>query len=570
LVHTNDVLLKNDAEWLHFSRPHRVISTAKISEVRAALQETEQLVNANNWHAAGFLSYEAAPAFDSALHILEGADFPLLWFGLYDPPDRLQLPAPGSSPDLSWRQTSDRESYNIAIEKIKDQIAAGRTYQVNYTMRLNSSFDGSAWDLFLALAQTQNKYAAYIDLGRHVICSASPELFFELDGQVIKSSPMKGTAPRGRTTTEDGRQMDRLRNSEKDRAENAMIVDMIRNDIGRVAEVGSVHVPQLFRIEKFSSLFQMTSTVEGRTYASVTDIFGALFPCGSITGAPKVSTMKIISELENGPRRIYTGSIGFMAPHRKARFNVAIRTVLVDREARSAEYGVGGGVVWDSTSTGEYDEALLKARVLTEPAPEFSLFETLLWTPEDGYFLFEKHVARLADSAEYFEFAFSPQQMKEELQGLARGFNSAQRVKITLERTGRFTMEYGSFDPSVTSFKACLAEDPVHSQDIFLFHKTTHRKVYEDSLAAHPEHQDVLLYNEKGELTEFTIGNLVVQLQDGLYTPPMECGLLPGTFRAHLLETDKIRERVIQKSELRECQKIFLINSVRKWVEVQI
>ncbi|MDP2777697.1 MAG: anthranilate synthase component I family protein, partial [Anaerolineales bacterium] len=303
------------------------------------MQEVERLVNSNNWHAAGFVSYEAAPAFDHALRVRNAADFPLMWFGLYSEPRVvtsaevfLNASKLGSLGSPKWQLTVERESYNTAIEKIKDYIARGRTYQVNYTMRLNSEFNGKEWDFFLNLAQSQNKYAAYIDTGRYVICSASPELFFKLEGDKIYSRPMKGTVKRGRTTREDIEQAEWLYHSTKNRAENVMIVDMLRNDLGRIAEIGSVHVPELFTVEKYPTLFQMTSTVQARTKASLTEIFSALFPCASITGAPKVSTMKIISELETTPRKIYTGSIGYISPNRKAQFNVAIRTALIDKE----------------------------------------------------------------------------------------------------------------------------------------------------------------------------------------------------------------------------------------------
>ncbi len=332
LIQKDEVLIRSGAEWLHFKNPRRVISTTVVGEVRTAMQEMEGLVNSNGWHAAGFVSYEAAPAFDRAFRVRALDDFPLLWFGLYEKPAVVDLPVvEAPHPAMTWKPLTGRKTYETTIEKIRDHIARGRTYQVNYTMRLQAAFQDDPWKLFLALVQNQNQYAAYLDIGRHVICSASPELFFELDSDVIRSRPMKGTAPRGRTTVEDRHQAEWLKHSEKNRAENVMIVDMIRNDIGRVAEVGSLHVPELFHIEKYPTLFQMTSTVQARTGATVTDIFAALFPCGSITGAPKVSTMKIISELETTPRRVYTGSIGFIAPDRTARFNVAIRTVRVDR-----------------------------------------------------------------------------------------------------------------------------------------------------------------------------------------------------------------------------------------------
>ncbi len=570
MIERNEVLLKSNNDWLYYSHPHQILQAEQTHEVCEVLREVEGLVNKNGWHAAGFVSYEAAPAFDDALHVLDSNGFPLLWFGLYSEPLTIQLPQPKEfSTALDWGATTERESYNTAIEKIKDAIANGKTYQVNYTMRLNSEFTGKEWDLFLNLAHSQNKYAAYIDTGRYVICSASPELFFKLDGDKIYSNPMKGTVKRGRTTREDIEQAEWLYHSTKNRAENVMIVDMLRNDFGRIAEIGSVHVPELFTVEKYPTLFQMTSTVQARTKATVTEIFSALFPCASITGAPKVSTMKIISELETTPRKIYTGSIGYISPNRKAQFNVAIRTALIDKENKQAEYGVGGGIVWDSTSEDEYNEALLKSRVLTErPHPlGFSLFETMLWTPEDGYFLLEKHILRMADSAEYFDFPFSKEKLEVFLDQTAGRFTSPKRVKVLLNRFGELADETKDFYSQEKRFKVGLGKRPIDPSNVFLFHKTTRREVYP---AHQSEYDDVLLFNERDELTEFTIGNLVVEMDGEFFTPPLACGLLAGTFRSHLLETDQIKERVILKDELSKCSKIFLVNSVRRWMEVEI
>lgn len=570
MIRKDEVLLKNNNEWLHFTNPHHIISAARLDDVRRALQEVEKLVKSNNWHAAGFISYEAAPAFDNALQVVSSGVFPLLWFGLYSEPQILQnseiLRALGNLPELTWQAGIERESYNAAIEKVKDYIALGKTYQVNYTMRLNSEFNGTTWDFFLALAQTQNKYAAYIDTGRYVICSASPELFFKLDGNQIYSNPMKGTAKRGRTTLEDKEQAEWLYHSIKNRAENVMIVDMIRNDLGRIAEIGSVQVPELFTIEKYPTLFQMTSTIQAKTNASYDEIFSALFPCASITGAPKVSTMKIIAELETTARKIYTGSIGYIAPNRKAQFSVAIRTALIDTETNKAEYGIGGGIIWDSTSADEYNEALLKARVLTDPPIQFSLLETILWTPQDGYFLLEKHIERMRDSAGYFNFSFSSEYLELHLKNLSAEFNSPKRIRLLLNKAGEISTQTRDFQILEKPFKVNLAEQPINSDDIFLFHKTTNRKAYPSSTKGM---DDVLLYNEKNELTEFTIGNLVVEMNSTLFTPPISCGLLAGTFREHLLETQQVKERIIRKDELQKCSKIFLVNSVRKWVNVE-
>ncbi len=577
MIQKDEVLLKRHNEWLHFANPHRIISVTDVDDVRGALQKVEQLVEENNWHAAGFVSYEAAPAFDDALHVLRADDFPLLWFGLYSAPRVVQTSEVFAKRPvfndlrgleaLNWQPSVERETYNAAIEKVKEAIARGNTYQVNYTMRLNSEFSGGEWDFFLNLAQTQNKYAAYVDTGRFVICSASPELFFKLDGNKIYSHPMKGTAKRGRTSLEDKDQANWLKDSIKNRAENVMIVDMIRNDLGRIAEIGSVQVPELFTIEKYPTLFQMTSTVQAKTDASLDEIFSALFPCASITGAPKVSTMKIIAELETTPRKIYTGSIGFISPNRKAQFNVAIRTALIDRENKTAEYGLGGGIVWDSTSADEYSEALLKARVLTENPRPFELIETLLWTAEDGYFLRKKHLARMQDSADYFGFPFSSAEFENQIDGLAKHFTSPQRVRVLLDKLGQFKIETRDFQAQEKVFKVRLAEKPVDSKNVFLFHKTTQREMYPTIPA---DFDEVLLYNENNELTEFTIGNLVAEIDGRLFTPPIYCGLLAGTFRSHLLETEKISERVIRKGELEKCSKVFLVNSVRKWVEARL
>src|SRR5215216_834014 len=406
-IEMNEILLKENSRWLHFSKPHHIIVAEKLEKVLPALRETEQLTKVNDWYAAGFLSYEAAPAFDTHLqthasnvlindHALlslqepsdseQFANFPYLWFGLYPEPRVVTLPKPIQTEEtLAWLPALDHETYRLAIAQIRDHIAEGRTYQVNYTMRLQTDFTGKAWDFFLHLAQSQNNHAAYIETERYIICSASPELFFQLDGDTITCRPMKGTIQRGRTTSEDQGQSEWLKNSAKNRAENVMIVDMLRNDLGRIAEIGSIRVPQLFEIERYPTLWQMTSTVTAKTSLSLTQILAALFPSASITGAPKVSTMRIIKDLETTPRRVYTGSIGYISPQRKAKFNVEIRTALIDRQTQEAEYGVGGGIVWDSTSADEYAEALLKARVLTEQPPQFSLFETILWTPETSF-----------------------------------------------------------------------------------------------------------------------------------------------------------------------------------------
>ena len=578
-AHQNEALVKDGAEWLHFTDPHRLILVETLQEVIPALREVERLIQENQWHAAGFLSYEAAPAFDPVLQTRalttehSTRELPYLWFGLYPQPRRVALPKPeGPKENLDWQPTICRDTYNAAIETIRNLIADGKTYQVNYTMRLQSHFAGDPWHFFVHLAQNQNRHGAYIDTGRHVICSASPELFFQLDGDTITCRPMKGTTSRGRTTAEDQEQSEWLRHSAKNRAENVMIVDMIRNDLGRIAKIGSVSVPQLFEAERYPTLWQMTSTVTAQTDASLTEVFAALFPSASITGAPKVSTMKIIADLESTPRKIYTGSIGYISPQRQAKFNVAIRTALIDREHQIAEYGVGGGIVWDSTSSDEYGEALLKAQVLTQHPQSFSLLETILWTPEDGFFLRQKHIERVLDSADYFDIPLRKETLEGYLDQLSSRFCAPQRVRVLVNQYGELGAEYRDFHPLENNepLRVGISRGPVSASNVFLFHKTTQRDVYEAARAGFEELDDVLLYNEKGELTEFTIGNLVVELDSQYLTPPISCGVLPGTFRAHLLETGAIQERTIPLETLSHCTQIFRVNSIRGWQSVEI
>jgi para-aminobenzoate synthetase/4-amino-4-deoxychorismate lyase len=381
---------------------------------------------------------------------------------------------------------------------------------------------------------------------------------------------MKGTSARGRTLAEDTAAAQWLQHSEKNRAENVMIVDMIRNDMGRVADVGSVRVTSLFDVERYPTLWQMTSTVTSTTVASLSDIMTALFPCASITGAPKPRTMRIIRLLETTPRRIYTGCIGFVAPDRRAQFSVAIRTVLIDKATDQAEYGVGGGIVWDSVTSDEYVECQVKAKVLTADHADFSLLETMLWTREEGYFLLPYHLKRLRDSAAYFGIPVAMDKVEEELRNVSEHLRGEQqRVRLLVSEDGLISCQATPLPHSASPHpvRLRLAASPVDPSDPFLYHKTTRRHVYDAARAACPDCDDVLLWNERGEVTETCISNIVVELDGALLTPPAACGLLPGTFRAHLLDQGKVREEIVKVSDLGRCTRIFVVNSVRKWRE---
>lgn len=562
-----DIILRDHAvgRWLGFDGPRRVIATRTTAEVVAALAEAEREVEENGRWAVGFFAYEAAPAFDPVLETHEPGEGPLVWFGIYDGPTEVDAPQASSRRFAAgWEPTMTRGPYMDALHAIKRHIADGDTYQVNFTYRLRSPFDGDPREYFAMLADDAAAlYPAYIDTGRHVVCSVSPELFFRLDGDTLTSMPMKGTAPRALTAAADRAGAARLRYSEKEMAENVMIVDMIRNDMGRVARTGSVTAPVLFHIERYPTVWQMTSTVTCETGASVAQIMGAMFPCASVTGAPRRRTMEIIKALETTPRGVYTGAIGFIAPGRHAQFNVAIRTVVVDTEAGRAEYGVGGGIVWDSTDEGEYNECLAKAEVLTKRWPDFALLETMAWRPGEGYALHKLHLERLLRSADYFAIDVDENDVREALARVDAGFHDApRRVRLLVARDGSVACESEPLEGTPGApMRVALAETPVDSNDLFLYHKTTHRDVY--PLVARPDADDVILYNQRGEVTEACNYNVVVDIDGAAVTPPVSCGLLAGTYRQWMLESGLVTERVVTRDDLARATRIRLVNSVR-------
>ena len=383
---------------------------------------------------------------------------------------------------------------------------------------------------------------------------------------------MKGTMPRGRTAEEDRLQSKALEESAKNRAENIMILDMVRNDLGRIAPPGHVRTEAICTLEKHPTVWQLTSTATAQSDASLTEIFQALFPCASITGAPKAKTMEIITAIESVPRHIYTGAFGWLKPGRQARFNVAIRTALVDRRNGRASYGVGAGITWDSDGHEEYRECLDKAAVLSRPNLDFALIETLLWTPGKGYFVLPEHLARLQASAEYFDYPCSTERVDSYLHALAENFSSApQRVRLLLHADGLLE---GTCLPletaSSTTLKLRFALSPVDSRDPQLYHKTTRRGIYETALSEAGNADEVVLWNERGEVTECCTANLVIEKNGVLVTPPVTCGLLPGTYREFLVRRGLIGETVISKEELQKSPRIFLVNAVRKWRKAEL
>ncbi|MGW6298035.1 aminodeoxychorismate synthase component I [Peribacillus butanolivorans] len=557
---------------LYFTEPKEVFIAHSLQDVLPQFQKVQAAIE-QGYYAAGYVSYEAAPAFEKSFKVKEGAKMPLLWFGIFEKPEEFLGKITGSFQLNDWESETDSHTYNSGFQTIKAEIEKGNTYQVNYTMRLQSMFEGDDFAFYDRLKRAQrSNYSAYLNIGTHRILSASPELFFRWeDGQLI-TRPMKGTVKRGVTVKTDQANAEWLECSEKNQAENLMIVDLLRNDLGMIAEQGSVQVPKLKEIEKYPTVWQMTSTITAKTKPKTTiiDIFKALFPCGSITGAPKIKTMEIITELENSPREVYCGAIGFITPECEAVFNVPIRTVVIEKETGKAEYGVGGGITWDSVLLEEYDEAFLKAKLLSEGRPTYQLLESIKL--EDGqYFLLDEHIDRMMQSAGYFDYQFSETELRNKLQKYADShYDSMQKVRVLLFENGDFEVSGQIIKTMEAEISAIIAESPISTENPFLYHKTTNREVYEKFQTRHPEFYDVLLWNEQGYITEFTNGNVVVKINGDLFTPPVESGLLAGTFRKELLRKKEIKEKLITKADLHNAEEVWFINSVRRGLKVNL
>ena len=552
-------------QWqLVLKDPAAVVEARRLDEVVPLLEFAEAEARGGAYVAV-MVSYEAAPAFDSALSVHTPGDFPLAWAAVFPGPIDTSEQSQGSFVAGEWTPRISKSEYDSAVARIRELIAAGDTYQVNYSFPLTASFSGDAYAWYRELCVAQGAaFSTYLDLGRYRVLSLSPELFFERRRDHVITRPMKGTVRRGRWLAEDEELARWLENSVKDRAENIMIVDLLRNDLGKVSLPGSVQVSSLFKPERYETVWQMTSTVEAtlRPDTGFAELMSALFPCGSITGAPKIRTMEIIRELERFPRGAYTGAIGLLRPDGKSVFSVAIRTVVIDMQSGFATFGVGGGVTIDSTAAGEYEECLVKSRFLQQKPVKFELFETMLL--EDGkIFLRERHLQRLRDSASFFGFPIS-----EELEQAFQEYpGQTAKLKVTLRKDGRVTTQLSEISASSAPKRVALASAPVNSSDRFLFHKTTRRDFYNSEVKARPDCDDIIFWNERGEVTESSIANLAVSIDGQLFTPPVSCGLLAGTFRDRLLEEGKIKERVITIDEFKSAKEMFLINSVRKWMQ---
>ena len=555
------------AGWFTFRQPVKILRTREISEVAALLRQAGDAA-CEGLKVVGFLAYEATPAFDRALVTHPPAGW-LAWFGLYSEEQVIRgiIPphAARDSAPISWSSDTDPGTFVRNVGSIRDRIAAGETYQVNYTHRLRAPPPADAWSFFLDRLLVQPvPHASFLDMGAVAICSWSPELFFQQHGTTVTCRPMKGTA----APASDPAQ---LRQSPKDQAENIMIVDMIRNDLGHVATPGTIIAEPLFAIESYATVRQMTSTVTGNTSSRWFEVIPALFPCASITGAPKVRTMDLIRKLETSPRGVYTGTIGFALGSRDASFNVAIRTAMVDRARGVMEYGVGAGIVWDSDPGQEWAECRRKTTVLEAPSRSFELLETLRWTPDEGYIHQEAHLLRLLASADFWGFRADVPALRETMNRAAETWTRIPlRVRLLAGRLGNVRVEGTPLASAPERIHAVWDDRPLRTENPLLYHKTTDRSVYEEARARHPGEEDVLLWNAGGYACEFTVGNLVARIDGHLITPPVHHGLLPGVLRALELAAGTIREAPISREALMRAEAVYRISSLRGWVPVEL
>lgn len=473
----------------------------------------------------------------------------------------------------NFKLSTSKQKFDDCIRRIKKYIKAGDTYQVNYTVKGKFNFDGSYLHFYKHLLFNQSaEYSAFINNGNNFIISVSPELFFNTKGNKIISRPMKGTNHRGKDLMTDNLKMIELERSEKNRAENVMIVDLLRNDIGKICKYGSVKVKKLFTVEKYETLYQMVSTISGKLNKGIEfgDIVKNIFPCGSITGAPKIRTMQIIHELEIEKRGIYTGAIGVFGK-KFSTFNVAIRTITIDRESGEGDMGLGGGIVWDSNPDDEYNEIILKSEFLTSPYKPFDLIETMLVENGDIYLL-EKHTERLKKSAEFFLFIFNQKKITSLLNDNIKGkySNGKYKLRITLSKWGKINISLSELEPIKARISVVISDHSVSSKNVFQYFKTTNRVIYDDEINKYSDqgYFEVIFLNERKEIAEGSFTNIVIKKDEQWLTPAASCGILPGVYRNYLLQNNKAKEAILTVEDLLKAEELRLINSVRKAITV--
>ena len=569
----------NQARLVRFSRPNGVIVAQAPEEVPVALVALERARRAGR-HLAGYFSYELGLVLEPRLapRLPPVRALPLLWFGVFEPPEILEGDAAtaalaertsGRAYAGPLRHEWDGPSYGARFARVHDWIAAGDIYQANLSFRSRFAFAGDAMALYCDLRErAAAAHCAFIDDGTHRILSLSPELFFDISsGGALTAKPMKGTAARGADPQSDEAARDWLANSAKDRAENLMIVDLLRNDLGRIAEIGSVAVKDIFAVETYPTLHTMVSTVTAKLKpdADIPAILKGLFPCGSVTGAPKIRAMEIIAALEESPRGVYCGAIGRFAPDGSANFNVAIRTLTIGES--SGELGIGGAVVYDSTSRSEYAECLLKARYYEAARRPLELIETLRYAHGEGFTRLELHLARMARSASVFGIAFDRARALRNLRSAVFDAGGPMRVRLTLDEAGGFKATAVPLAAGAPAqWRYAISPHRILSTDILQQHKTSWRELYESEharLTAEQGCDEVLFLNECGEIAEGSRTNVFAEIGGALVTPPLSAGVLDGCLRRELTDAGKCIERTLTPFDLAKADAVYLGNSLR-------
>jgi len=556
-----------------FERPSALFVARSPDDVERTLAQADAVRRERGGTLAGYIAYEAGLALEPRLlpfaAARTGADGPLVWLGLFDEPR--SIPAAEVPQWLAQRSQAGHASigpldpqvstgaYLDAFGRLQEAISAGDIYQANLTFRLAGAARGDPVALYAAIRPAaQAGYGGLVFDGSHWLLSFSPELFFSLKGRAAKAKPMKGTRPRGRTSEEDAALAAELAASEKDKAENLMIVDLLRNDLSRVAEAGSVRVEKPFEIESYPTVHTMVSTVHAtlRQGQSAIDMVSALFPCGSITGAPKIRAMELIDEVERDARGPYCGAIGRIGPGDEAAFNVAIRTIRLipgENDKHKAVLGVGGAIVADSDGMGEWRECLIKAGFVREAAGGHDLIETMRFEPESGIGLLELHLERLKTSAQELCFSFDRHETRNRIQALCFELDQPAKVRLLLARSGEITLETMPLPPPAKGRVCCIALPlPVVSNDWRLRHKSTDRGFYEAALTAAKEHgaYEALFVRDDGLVTEGSFTNLFVERDGTLLTPAASLGLLPGVLRRRLLDERRASEAELTLDDL--------------------
>ena len=553
-----------------FTQPIKELKTRDLAEVADLLAQVESYQE-QGYYVVGYVSYEAAPAFEEKLAVHKSpllGEY-LLYFTVHDRVETSPIPLTYEEVDLpsKWREGTSAEDYEKAIAQIHHHLRQGDTYQVNYTVQLKQDLSANPFAIYNRMVVEQEAgYNAYVEHDEMVVISMSPELFFEQNDRELTTRPMKGTTQRGVTDQEDLAQASWLEQDPKNRSENMMIVDLLRNDMNRISEVGSEHVERLCQVEQYSTVWQMTSTIKSqlRPDVDLVTIFRSLFPCGSITGAPKIATMEIIKNLEPQPRGVYCGTIGLLLPNGRRIFNVAIRTIQLHQG--KAVYGVGGGITWDSTWESEYREVHQKAAVLYRKQARFQLITTGRISQKS--LLFEdQHLERLTKASRYFSFPFDPEELRQKIEEECQACDSHQdyRLRIILSKSGEMELSRQILTPLSPSFckaKLCLQEADLNQS--FTYFKTTHRP------HLNLDKQEIIYHNAAGELLETSIGNLVLKIAGKLYTPPTSLGILPGIYRHHLLETGQVEEKVLTVPDLNQAEAVYGCNAVRGLYELEV